>query len=87
MVRLRRLNQALDVTLMASERPEEQASAPAAGGASPGAAPAAAGAESDGCGERKRRANFKFEVRVTLAPIPIAPVDGRGVPRSLGGGA
>lgn len=82
MVRLRRLNQAQDVNLIASEQPKEQASATTGAGTSPGAA----GAATEGCGLRNRRPNYKFEVSVTLTPSAASGAGGE-VPRSLGGGA
>ena len=95
MVRLRRLHQAEEVTLVSSER-EESASggatapapsatpAPSGGAAAP---PAAASAGPEGCGAKRGRQNYKFEVSVELAPTPDSTLGGGSVPRSLGGGS
>ena len=99
MVRLRRVHQAQEVSLTSSERDQEEGSgasaAPApsagAGAASPapsGAAGGASGAAAvEGCGTKRGRSNYKFEVKVTLVPTPDPTVGGRSVPRSLGGGS
>jgi len=99
MVRLRRLHQAQEVSLTSSERDKQgsptasAAPAPSAGaGATPpppsGTAGGASGAGAvQGCGTKRGRSNYKFEVKVTLVPTPDPTVGGRSVPRSLGGGA
>lgn len=87
LVRLRRLHQAQEVELIVSERETEEG----AGTASPatGGAPAAgAGAGTpEGCGVTRGRSNYKFEVKVKLAPTTDPTVGGGSVPRTLGGGA
>jgi Tfp pilus assembly protein PilN len=93
MVRLRRLHRAEDVQLVTSERGEDDETtasqpAPSAGAAPSGASTApSATAESEGCGEKRGRPNYKFEVRVKLAPAAEAPLEGESVPSSLGGGS
>lgn len=85
MVRLRRLHQAADVTLESSEREESSA----AGSAVP-TTPAPAGgvaAGPEGCGSRRGRQNYKFDVSVTLAPTVESTPGGASVPSSLGGGS
>jgi len=86
MVRLRRLSQAQDVSLVSSEQPPQQAG----GTASPagGAQPAGSGpGRPQGCGTKGKRLNYRFEINVVLAPNATPPVNGRDVPRWLGGGA
>lgn len=93
MVRLRRLHQAQEVELLNSER--EQEASGSAGSAAPQApatpgtsSPAASsGGAPQGCGTKRGRPNYQFEVRVTLTPTPDPTLDGGSVPRSLGGGA
>lgn len=93
LVRLRRLHQAREVELVVAEREKQQvagAATPATGGApTAGAAPAAgAGAGGpEGCGETRGRSNYRFEVKVKLAPTADPTADGGSVPRKLGGGA
>ena len=83
MVRLRRLHQADEVTLVNSEREDS-----ASGGTAVAApAPAAAAAGLAGCGTKRGRPNYKFEVSVKLAPTPDSTLGGGSVPRSLGGGS
>jgi len=90
MVRLRRVHQAQEVTLARSERPAQETTAGAGSAAEPAedsgeaAAPAA---EAGGCGAKRGRANYEFEVKVVLSPSATPPVGGDDVPSSLGGGA
>ncbi len=93
MVRLRRLHQAEEVTLVSSEREQSDsagtaAPAPSATPApSGGSAAAAAPGGPEGCGAKRGRQNYKFEVSVKLAPTPDSTLGGGSVPRSLGGGS
>jgi Tfp pilus assembly protein PilN len=88
MVRLRRLHQASDVELVSSER-EEGAPGVAGATAAPTAPTASAtgAAGPEGCGTRRGRPNYKFEVSVKLAPTGDSGSGERTIPRSLGGGA
>ena len=89
MVRLRRLHQAEDVQLVRSERGEDVAAPAAPSGPSPsgGAATAPEPAGPEGCGSKRGRQNYKFEITVKLLPTPDPTVGGGSVPRSLGGGS
>jgi len=91
LVRLRRLHQAQDVELVVSEREEEEGvgEATPTGGAAPGgdAASGAGAGAPEGCGTTRGRPNYKYEVKVKLAPTPDPTVGGGAVPQRLGGGA
>jgi Tfp pilus assembly protein PilN len=86
LVRLRRLHQAGKVELIVSEQ-EDQEGAGTATPAPAGPAGASGGGAPEGCGATRGRLNYKFEVKVELAPSVEPPVDGGSVPEKLGGGA
>jgi hypothetical protein len=87
MVRLRRLHQAQDVTLVSSELPDDTAAADGAAHVEEEGEAAAPTTAVDGCGETRGRPNYEFEVKVVLAPVPADQPGGEEVPASLGGGA
>lgn len=90
LVRLRRLHRAQEVALIVSEREEGGGGGTAtpATGAAPATAASATGVGvPEGCGVTRGRSNYKFEVKVKLAPTADPTAGGDSVPRRLGGGA